>query len=46
MKRDIRELFKNDPYPKKKLPDYHEGEFLGKLEKLTKEKLINSLLKN
>lgn len=37
MKRDIRELFKNDAYPKKKLPNFHEAEFLGKLEKFTKK---------
>ena len=37
MKRDIRELFKNDAYPKKKLPSSHEEEFLGKLEKLNKK---------
>ncbi len=38
MKRDIRELFKNDAYPKKKLPNFHEGEFLGKLERFNKKK--------
>jgi len=37
MKRDIRELFKNEEFPKKKLPNFHEEEFLGKLEKLNKK---------
>lgn len=37
MKRDIREFFKDEEFPKKKLPNFHEGEFLGKLEKLNKK---------
>ncbi len=37
MKRDIRELFKDEEFPKKKLPAFHEEEFLEKLEKLHKK---------
>lgn len=37
MKRDIRELFKDEEFPKKKLPSSHEEEFLGKLDKLAKK---------
>jgi hypothetical protein len=37
MKRDIREIFKNEQLPKKKLLSFHEDEFLGKLNKSTKK---------
>ena len=38
MKRDIRKIFNTDEFPKKKLPDFHEDEFLKKLETLNKMK--------
>mgnify|MGYP000436328504 CR=1 FL=1 len=48
MKQDIREIFKKDVLPKKKLPDFHEDEFLGKLEnfnKKEKSKLLMQIFK-
>lgn len=38
MKRDIRKIFNTDEFSKKKLPDFHEDEFLEKLEILNKKK--------
>jgi len=37
MKRDIREIFKDEELPRKKLPSFHEVEFLQKLEILNKK---------
>ena len=45
MKRDIREIFNTDEFPKKKLPDFHEDEFLKKLETLNKKKKLKSVSK-
>jgi hypothetical protein len=49
MKQDIRELFKNDEFPKKELPSSHKEEFLEKLKKAEvrkpKKKKMNFLLK-
>ena len=46
MKQDIREIFKNDELPKKKLPGLHKEEFLEKLEKFNiKEKKNRSNFK-
>mgnify|MGYP005989895763 CR=1 FL=1 len=39
MKQDIREVFKKEQLPKKKLPDFHEDEFLEKLKKFNKKKI-------
>lgn len=39
MKQDIRELFKNNELEKKKLPSFHEKDFLEKLERFNKNKL-------
>jgi hypothetical protein len=38
MKRDIRDIFKSDQLPKKELPDFHEDEFLERLQKFNKKK--------
>lgn len=38
MKRDIRELFKNDDFPTKKLPKNHREDFFNKLEKISIKK--------
>lgn len=49
MKQDIRGLFKAQEFPKKKLPEFHEEEFLEKLKKVksknSKEKKRFSFLK-
>jgi hypothetical protein len=45
MKQDIREIFKNEALQKKKLPNFHEDEFLGKLEKTSKKKPISHIWK-
>lgn len=45
MKQDIREIFKNDELPKKKLPNFHEDEFLEKLEKFNKKKTKKTFFK-
>lgn len=38
MKQDIRELFKNEEFSKKKLPESHKEEFLEKLKKIENKK--------
>jgi hypothetical protein len=45
MKRDIREIFRKNELPKKKLPDFHKDEFLGKLEKFNKKEKPKSFFK-
>ncbi len=42
MKQDIRELFKNEVLQKKKLPNFHEDEFLEKLKKQSKKEKSKS----
>lgn len=45
MKRDIRKIFNKEEFPKKKLPDFHEDEFLEKLEVFNKQKSSKSSFK-
>lgn len=48
MKQDIRETFRQKEFPKKKLPDFHEDDFLEKLtvfNQKKKSKVFSSILK-
>ena len=40
MKQDIREVFKSEKLPKKKLPNFHEDDFLEKLTTFNQEKKL------